>query len=276
LAAAALALQLAACAAPPVVATPPIQDDIHVPPYARRPYQPFARNAAVQIALREWRAFGSPVVSAGETLPYDAERADGLWQRVGDYWWLGLPMGATLHDVTGKHDQTGQVFAADQDRAYAWSAVFIDYVMRMAGAGPRFPYSPLHADYINAAKQEAMGLRRDLAIIAEAPESYAPQPGDLVCMWRGSHPIHFAELPADRFPGHCDIVVALHPGSIDGIGGNVANTVAMWHIPTTADGRLVTPDGTDVDPNHPWFVVLRVNYDVIDPIIGPFAPAPVS
>lgn len=273
-------LTLAACApsAPLVVAgSAATPDDSHIPPYARRPYQPFSRNAAVQIALREWRAFGSPVVYAGEELPYDAERADGLWQRVGDYWWLGLAIGAADQGITGKHDQNGQAFPTSQDGNYAWSAVFIDYIMRMAGAGHRFPYSPLHADYINAAKQAALGERRDLAIVAEPPESYAPQPGDSVCMWRGSRPIHFADLPTDRFPAHCDIVVATRPGMVDGLGGNVANTVALWHIPATADGRLVGPDGIAIDPNHPWFVVLRVNYDSNGPIIDPFsATAPVS
>jgi hypothetical protein len=272
-----LALLLAACAPPPqVAATPSIPDDIHIPPYARVPYEAFSRNAAVQIALREWRAFGSPVVSPGERLPYAARRADGLWQRVGDYWWEGLPMGATLHGVTGKHDQNGQVFPPSENADFAWSAVFIDYVMRMAGAGRRFPYSALHADYINAAKQEALGQRHDLAITAKPPELYAPQPGDLVCMWRGRRAIRFADLPAEPFPGHCDIVVATRPGIIDGIGGNVADTVGMWRIPATPDGHLARPDGTVVDPSHPWFVVLRVDYDINGPIVDPLAPAPVS
>ncbi|HTT81566.1 MAG TPA: DUF2272 domain-containing protein, partial [Stellaceae bacterium] len=221
----AAALAMAGCAplVPPVVPRPAVPDDIHIPPYARWPYQPFSRNAAVQIALREWRLFGAPVVTAGEQLPYDAERAPGLWQRVGDYWWQGLGMGSPDQGITGKHDRDGSIFPASLDARYAWSAVFIDYVMRMAGAGHRFPYSPLHADYINAAKQEALGERHDLAIVAEPPQLYAPRPGDLVCLWRGSRRIRYADLPAGRFRSHCDIVVATHRGSIDGIGGNVAN-----------------------------------------------------
>lgn len=268
-----LALTSAACAPqrPPAMVAQPsaLPDDIHIPPFARWPYQPFSRDAAVQIALREWRAFGSAVVYPHEELPYDAERMEGLWQRVGEYWWLGLPMGAPDQGVTGKHTQNGQVFPANQDGDYAWSAVFIDYVMRMAGAGHRFPYSPLHADYINAAKQQALGLRHDLIVTAERLEVYAPQPGDLVCLWRGRHPIRFDDPPTARFPGHCDIVVATHPGSIDGIGGNVDDTVGMWHIPVTADGRLANPDGTVIDPDRPWFVVLRVDYDINGPITSP-------
>ena len=56
----------------------------HVPPFARWPYQPFSREAAIQIAYREWRVFGQPVVFPHTELPFDNERAEGLWQRVGD------------------------------------------------------------------------------------------------------------------------------------------------------------------------------------------------
>ncbi len=260
-----LALMLAACAPERPPPGPSAQDDFHIPPFARWPYQPFSREAAVQIALREWRAFGSAVVYPNQELPYDSERSEGLWQRVGEYWWLGLPMGAPEQGFTGKHNQNGAVFPASQDANYAWSAAFIDYVMRMAGAGHRFLYSPTHADYINAAKEHAIGQRPDLAVTAERPESYAPQLGDLICLWRGRHPIRFDDLPTGRFPGHCDIVVDIHPGSLDAIGGNVENTVGMRHIPVTADGHLAGPDGAVVDPDHPWFVVIRVDYDINPP-----------
>ena len=260
---------LTACAPQPPAAGPSAAaEDLHIPPYARWPYQAFSRDAAVQIALREWRAFGSVVLAPREELPYDAERSQGLWQRVGDYWWQGLPMGAEDQGFTGMHNQNGQVFPASQDTNYAWSAAFIDYVMRMAGAGHRFPYSPTHSDYINDAKRHALGQLPNIVITAERLESYAPQPGDLVCLWRGRQPVRFDDLPTGRFPGHCDIITAVHPGIIDGIGGNVANTVGLWRIPVTADGRLATPDGAVVDPDRAWFVVLRVDYDVAAPAPG--------
>jgi hypothetical protein len=264
-----LALALTGCEAVSLPAAPTAQpDDAHIPPFARYPYQRFSRDAAVQIALREWRAFGSVVVHPNEVLPYDAERSEGLWQRVGEYWWLGLPMGARDQGFTGMHNENGAVFPLSQDGNYAWSAAFIDYVMRMAGAGHRFPYSPTHADYINAARDRSAGQRSDVAIAAQRPERYAPQVGDLICMWRGRRQIRFDDLPVERFPGHCDIVVAIHQGSLDGIGGNVDNTVGMWQVPLTADGHLVQPDGIVVDPDHPWFVVIRVEYE----ITGPGAP----
>jgi hypothetical protein len=258
------ALALAACAPGPPTAGPAgaPPDDAHIPPFARWPYQRFSREAAVQIALREWKAFGRPLVLPNTELPFDNERAEGLWQRVGEYWWLGLPMGDSDQGYTGMHDANGQVFPASQDGNYAWSAAFIDYVMRMAAAGHRFPYSATHSDYINAAREHTMGQRPELAISAEPPERYAPLRGDLICMWRGRRPIHFADLPTDRFPGHCDIVVATHPGSLDVIGGNVDNSVSMKRVPVTADGRLAGPDGVAIDPDHAWFVAIRVDYDI--------------
>ncbi|HTV46721.1 MAG TPA: DUF2272 domain-containing protein [Stellaceae bacterium] len=227
----------------------------HIPPFARWPYEPFGREAAVQIALGEWRAFRQPVVYPDTELPEDEEREDGLWQRVGLYWWLGLDPSWPQSGWTGKHDENGQVFPADRDGYYAWSAAFISYVMRLAGAGSSFPYSETHSDYIDAAARHDPGV----ALVAERPEAYAPQLGDLICLWRGRQ-VTFDELPAGRFPGHCDIVVAIKPGQLDVIGGNVDNAVAMKYVPVTADGRLATPDGTVLDPYYHWFVVLKVLY----------------
>jgi hypothetical protein len=260
-----LAFSLAACGGrgPGGIAGAP-PDDAHIPPFARWPYQQFSREAAVQIALREWRAFGQPVAIPNVEFPFDNERAEGLWQRVGEYWWLGMPLGSSDQGFTGMHNQNGLVFPASQDGKYAWSAAFIDYVMRMAGATHRFPYSATHSDYINAAREGGSGY----AITAERPEVYAPQRGDLICMWRGRHQIRFDDLPTGRFPGHCDIVVATRPGMLDVIGGNVNDSVSMKHVPVTIDGRLANPDGTVVDPNYPWFVVIRVNYDINGPLLA--------
>jgi hypothetical protein len=206
-----------------------------MPPYAQRPYEPFSRQAVIAIALREWRAFGSPVDPV--EVPDKPERAQGLWQRVGDYWWSGLDPSDPEVPWTGKHDAHGHVFPPDQDGDYAWSAAFVSYVMRMAGAGSGFPYSANHHTYIHA------GLRRDpgLVIVAERPESYAPQPGDLICTGReDAAGLSFDTAPhVPAFKSHCDIVVSTGgPGGLEAIGGNVSDTVALRHFPVTPDGKL--------------------------------------
>jgi hypothetical protein len=254
---------LVACAAPQLV-TPP---DAHVPPFARVPYQPISRDAVVAIALREWRLFSSPVDDSAPPGTYHPatpddkpERQQGLWQRVGEYWWLAMNAGAAEAAWTGKHDASGNIFPANEDGNYAWSAAFVSYVMRIAGAGPRFPYSASHSDYIDIAKQQARDHSLQWLVTAERPESYAPQPGDLICIGRASaRDLRYDDLPAGHFPGHCDIVVdTTVPGQISVVGGNVDDAVTMKHVPVTADGKLATPDGVVLDTRYPWMVVLRL------------------
>ena len=124
---------------------------------------------------------------------------------------------------TGKHDANGVVFPASEDGTYAWSAAFVSYVMRIAGAGARFPYSASHSDYIDIAKQ--MKLRPDIGLVdhRRAPEDYAPQPGDLICLGRGSaHDLHYDDLPAGHFPG-----TLRHRGRYRGTGTDQPWSAAM-------------------------------------------------
>ncbi len=260
---------LAGCAAPPApqspapsitLGAPPPTPDLHVPDYAKRPYEPFSRANAVAIALREWRAFGStvnddppdPRLDLPEELRPD--RQPGMWQRVGDYWWSGQDAGNRESGWSSKYNEWGTPLSAAGSPA--WSAAFVSYVMRTAGARDRFAYSPVHADYINAASG---GLG---ALTAERPNAYAPQPGDLICAGRdAARGLRFDNLPTGRFPSHCDLVVAATPGQLSVVGGNVSGGVTLKHVPTTPEGWLAGPDGTVLDRRFPWFVVVRVSYD---------------
>jgi hypothetical protein len=186
----------------------------------------------------------------------------GLWQRVGEYWWTGQDTDRPEMAWTGKHDEYGSIFPAQDDANYAWSAAFISYVMRIAGAGPRFPYAPAHHIYINIGRQMSLGQTRGWAVEAERPDAYAPQAGDLICAGRaGSQGRRFEDLPTQKgFPAHCAIVVATGR-ELSVIGGNVDDAVTLTHVPTTSDGRLSVVGGPPVDTRYPWFVVLRVRYD---------------
>jgi hypothetical protein len=240
------------------------------PDFATRPFAPFSRDAAVAIAVREWRTFGEryddrrECASSARAAKTDdtPERQDGLWQRVGEYRWLGLPPGHPHRAWTGKHDARGVEYPPDQDGTYAWSAAFVSYVMRMAGAGDRFVYDDVHATYINQAARAALGREPIRAAVAMRPERYVPEVGDLICAGRGeaAH-LRFDDLPAPPFPSHCGLVIAREAGALDVIGGNVADAVTMTRIPTTANGLLVAPDGSSVDRCAYWFVVLAIRYD---------------
>jgi hypothetical protein len=237
----------------------------HIPPFARVPYEPFTRAAAVSIALREWRLFGEPVDEGDHEDPAKPERQPGLWQRVGEYWWLGLSRNAPEAGWTGKHDGQGKVFPPEDDGDYAWSAAFISYVMRIAGAADAFPYAADHAFYINAAKRMTLGTDRGWLVTAERPEAYSPVAGDLICHGRGrAASLRYDDLPTtELFPSHCDIVVdTTRPGTIRAIGGNVGDAVTMQAVPVTAEGRLARPDGVVLDPKRNWMAVLRVHEPV--------------
>ena len=258
-----IVLALSACAAhppAPVVTQqrPTLSSfDPHLPPYVRDPPEPFSRVNALAVAQREWRAWGNLIDDnpPGSDLPKSLrpDQQPGMWQRVADYWWMSQDYGATESGWSSRYNENGTPYAGT---APAWSAAFISYVMRVAGAGTRVPYTPLHAAYINAA------ARNEGVLQAARPESYAPQPGDLVCLGRaGAQNMRFDQLPTGRFFGHCDLVVSVVPGQLSVIGGNVSAGVTMKHVPTTPQGTLADAAGLVVDSRYPWFVVLRVAYD---------------
>jgi hypothetical protein len=232
------------------------------PPFARTPYERLTRASVVAVATREWRLFGSPVNDDDHLNRDKPERNEGLWQRIGEYWHIGMSPGAPEAGWTGKHDGSGREFAADDDGRFAWSAAFISYVMRIAGAGSAFPYAADHATYINAAKRMKLGADRGWLVTAERVTDYAPLPGDLICHGRGNFAsLRYDDLPtAGLFPSHCDIVVTPGQGGTIGvIGGNVQDAVTMRHVPVTPDGRLARADGVVLDPLRPWMAVLRVH-----------------
>ncbi|MXV43871.1 DUF2272 domain-containing protein [Saccharibacter sp. 17.LH.SD] len=245
-----------------------------VPDFASRNFTPFNRQDVAAIALREWRLFGMPVADED---PHDRpdpsspamkpERLPGLWQRVGEYWWIGQDPGENESHWTGRTDGEGRLFNAVHDGNYAWSAAFISYVMRVAGANDRFPYSPNHSTYINAA---ASG--QNWGITAQNPASYTPKVGDILCVGRGrSRTVTFSMLPTSYgFPAHCGIVVTTGQNAppfgqeLSIVGGNVDDSVALTHVPTDSNGRVSTAEGASYDSRYPWCAILTPHYDATE------------
>jgi Uncharacterized protein conserved in bacteria (DUF2272) len=239
----------------------------HSPPFAQVPYEPFTRAEAVAIAEQEWRLFGQrvddnpPKTESEPGSDDDLGRLPGLWERIGEYWWLGQDSQRRESAWTGMHDAAGEQFDPARDDYYAWSAAFISYVMRTAGAGARFPYAPSHSAYINIGRQMQLGRTSGWAIVAERLDQYAPLPGDLICFSREKRRLKLDGLPKRHFAGHCDIVVTREQQQITVVGGNVDHAVTMKHVPVTPTGQLADAGGAVLDARYPWFVVLRILYD---------------
>ena len=186
----------------------------------------------LEISRREWEFFGKQTIRDGHIVnPGHRETEEGYWQKVGVFWKEGVNL-----PLTGK------------DTDEPWSAAFISYVMRKAGAGERFLYSEWHAHYIQRAMKAREEQDPNYGFWGYRLSERAPQLGDLVCYAREDG-VDFDHLPP-VFKSHCDLVVAVRPREIDVIGGNVEDSVTLKTLATDDKGMLI-------DKNNKWIAVLR-------------------
>ena len=152
--------------------------------------------------------------------------------------------------------------------AHPWSAVFVSYVMRTAGAGAAFAYSAAHQTYIRAARQNRLSGNNANPFWAFRASEVAPRAGDLVCASRMSSGATYDNIGDPQYRAtHCDVVVEAQPGRIRVIGGNVSQTVGEKWLTTLTDGRLSL-----VGAQSTFFAVIRCGAGAAAPS-GP-APGP--
>ena len=213
--------------------------------------RPALAAAIAQIAEQEylrWRPSG------GKSLVETDPAATPILQ---DYYRTGVGMNVSASQLQSTTFQKG----------HPWSAVFVSWVMRKAGAGKSFVYSPAHQTYIRAARRNRLTGNTASPFWAFRPTEIAPQVGDLVCTARDNSGATYDNI-ADRQPRktHCDVVTAVRPGEIRVIGGNVRQNVDAKTLRTQPDGRLRL-DGKQSG----YFAVIRCN-DTSVPV--PPAPPP--
>ncbi len=244
-----LAGLLAACAAPPP--EPPIDG-------------PAVWRQTIAVAEREWQRFGGQIVryetdaAGGRRTVIDPVRTweddRGAYDALVGYW-------AAVGEDPTSFDSWSGCYARWERKCpwqLPWSAAFVSYVMREAGL-PRGLFEP-NANHWVYVRQSIWRAARPGAVFQPEPvEHYAPQPGDLICKTRaGVAAPAFDAVLRDPYllrglPMHCDIVVAndgAPDGIIEGIGGNVLNSVSKSLIPAR-DGRLVGGLAGR------WFIILR-------------------
>jgi hypothetical protein len=194
---------------------------------AETPYE-----KALNIANQEWVRFGHQSIDADGKMVKKGgrESEDDYYMRVADYWKQGVD-----RDLTGK------------DTHVPWSAAFISWVMKEAGMGDRFSYSDWHATYIRNSILARRRNNRDFAYWGYRLSERAPQVGDLVGYARQGG-IKYDYQPT-VYSSHTDLVVAVRPGEIDVIGGNVKDSVTKKTLKTDPEGKLI-------DKHYRWFVVM--------------------
>ena len=194
------------------------------------------RQQIVRIANQELARWGNGAVK--ETEP----RVRRVLQ---DYWKTG----------TGNNYSEAQVGNPAFQNAHPWSAAFISWVMKTAGAGNAFRYSSAHATYTKWAKDNRLANNAN-PFKAYRMTELAPQVGDVVCKRReGSGATYDNIQPGMKT--HCDIVTAVRPGSFTAVGGNVNNSVAQKTLRTDAKGFITDPE---------YFAVIRIG------AVGPSTP----
>lgn len=144
--------------------------------------------------------------------------------------------------------------ADPQHLAHPWSAAFISWIMKSAGA-TKFKKSPAHRVYVADARHNRERQVLDNPFWAYRINEVKPEVGDLICQRRctkreyqnpSARPSKCAtydnidEIDADgnqiAWRTHCDIVTRVRLKTISVIGGNVGNSVSMKSIRLNAGG----------------------------------------
>ncbi|MGE0151434.1 MAG: DUF2272 domain-containing protein [Reyranellaceae bacterium] len=256
---------LAACAQP---AAP-------VPEVRRQVPAAQVRAEMLAAAEREWRAFGGR--RGGQVVLYRADQTvavDPVGQSSEDdrrvYERMVLYWAAVGEGGFSTYDECAAAWTRPGAKKCAWhlpwSAAFVSYLMLQAGV-PESEFAPdaSHVNYLQGIVARSMDgnpgyfLAHDIA-------AYAPRPGDLVCATRGVEvAADWRLLRGQKYPMHCDLVVANRGEAIEAIGGNVFNAVSRSVI-AARDGRLTRDTGRN------WIVVVENRY----PDAPPQTPAATS
>lgn len=190
---------------------------------AGTPATSFAARAAA-VATAEWERFGQQTntITGHRDHAGHTEGEPGFVERVGTYWLEG----------TGTHGLDGN------DHGSPWSAAFISFVMKTAGAGDRFRYSTQHSVYIAQGIRDFLRKRDAAGYWTQRLPDARPAVGDLVC-WSRQAGVDYDHQMAGNYSGHSDLVVEVADKTIAVIGGNVGDSVTRRPLALDAQGFVV-------------------------------------
>jgi len=153
----------------------------------------------------------------------------------------------TLQDLRNYWEEGAGV--KQNDKYYineAWSASFISYIMKKAGAGDDFKYNASHSVYI----RDAIKNRKEnnsKKFKGYKPDEKDVELGDLVCYARQSGVTYET---TSQYKSHCDLITEINGDVATGMGGNVSNSVSKKEY-FLKDGKI------DKSKSKEVFVVIK-------------------
>ena len=214
----------------------------------------------VEACKTEHKRFTKPNGKQGK----ETEEGDGVSPNcskiIGEYW-----KKININHLEGKtKDANG--------KRPPWSAAFISFVVRKAGAGDTFKYAQAHQTYIRQALLAAEDGIAGTAYVARRTSDRAPQLGDLLAKRRESAKnftydkalAKARKTKADEqgYSSHCDVVTKVDRAAktVTTIGGNLGDTVMEKVWKTDANGKLLPykeKNSAGVVTEFPWIAVLE-------------------
>jgi len=142
----------------------------------------------------------------------------------------------TIQELRNYWKQGAKVTASDSYYINnAWSAAFISYLMRIAGAGDKFKYSARHSEYIQDAKQNRKNNIKTFQAFRKNEQPV--KVGDLICYPRQDGITYDTN---GNYKAHCDLVTEIKPGTAIAIGGNVSDTVKNSSYKLDPENKVIT------------------------------------
>jgi hypothetical protein len=187
------------------------------------------RANIVRIADQEWNRWNTGGVKT-ETDPR-------MRPILRDYWLTGVGVRVT----------DSQLASISWQNSHPWSAAFISWVIRQAGAGSSFRYAAAHAVYVAWAKQNRLAQNAN-PFKAYRMTEVIPEPGDILCLSRANSGATYDNI-APGMKTHCDIVTEVQANRLVTIGGNVNNTVSRRYPKTDTHGRVI---------QQPYYAVIKL------------------
>jgi len=201
---------------------------------------PLIKNRVIELAVQELDLW-----SANDLKEYDADATAIL-----EKYWRSVKSEAAAKKIVE------ELQADPQHELHPWSAAFISWVMKTAGA-TGFKKSFAHRVYVADAKYNRENNITINPFWAYRVHEVKPEPGDLVCQRRctagqyhdpAMRPKKCATYDIIDDTGsngkqiewrtHCDIVTKVRSKSIDVIGGNVSQRVFKKKLPLDAEGYV--------------------------------------